>query len=676
MLIITPRRQLTASLVLLVASTTSRPSLCAASAVAPAAPAAPVASARSKAQCRRHLSSSSHLQYTGTQALCKSKYRPKSKSKPELPEPAAYYASELRISKPSPLPSAQLFESYFVTDDPDVPLVDALDSLFTKNPATFYYGNHEFYYLRKNTRVPEVCILGRSNVGKSSLVNALANRQTSELAHTSKKAGRTRSMNAYSLGPPPRLPKELTGAQYKGKEDLPTHGFYLVDMPGYGNKSLRTWGQQITLYLTKRTAVKAAIVLIDAKVGPKSNDWEALQLLAKAGLPTTFIITKADKVKSPNQLDETVNKLLEGTRRLEYLLPAESTWSWDREIYVTAVGAQSPMIVRATVSTARLAVAKLAGWVEDKRPKEEKGRKWGGNVVSFEDLMYAPSTATPDSTAKQRSVGNAADRPGSDSVRELSQHEDISDATHQNSIHGPKRPRMNSPAYSPASHQPGAGSQTRTFRTSRTIDSLPHNLPPGPPPPGSEELKRILSEFCARLEATENRPRDLVRKNMLELENRAPRRRKNREALIWKRSSARFPEQTERVKKVKQERLAREEARLSVRERKRREKDMEEKMAQDYGKYANTFDSELSDVEREEGADEEEMTYAEYAEQIRAAASKRSGKSKRGSKDKAKTAKQTVEAGGEELDPFDAEFAKRKTSRDDGGRRRSSKPSF
>ena len=139
-----------------------------------------------------------------------------SKSNPKVPDTAAYHASELQVSHASAIPASDLFESYFVPDDPDVPLVDALDSLFLKNPATFHYGNQHFRHLRKNTRIPEVCILGRSNVGKSSLINALANRRGRALARVSAKAGHTRAMNLYGFGPPPH-PAALLAADAEAK---------------------------------------------------------------------------------------------------------------------------------------------------------------------------------------------------------------------------------------------------------------------------------------------------------------------------------------------------------------------------------------------------------------------------------------------------------------------------
>ncbi|KAH7029505.1 P-loop containing nucleoside triphosphate hydrolase protein, partial [Microdochium trichocladiopsis] len=211
------------------------------------------------------------------------------------------------------------------------------------NPATFYYGNPDFYHLRKNTRTPEVCILGRSNVGKSSLVNAVANRMGSELARVSKKAGHTKTINAYGFGPAPRPEKGevVLSDEFKGKEEMPKHMFFLVDMPGYGHGSLQEWGKNIALYLQKRTALKGAVMLIDAEVGPKESDWDAIELMANAGLRTAIVLTKADKVKSGNEgLLKTCRKVWDGIRRIEsQLAESNKKWTWEKEFYVTASGA-------------------------------------------------------------------------------------------------------------------------------------------------------------------------------------------------------------------------------------------------------------------------------------------------------------------------------------------------
>jgi GTP-binding protein len=102
--------------------------------------------------------------------------------------------------------------------------------------------------------VPEVAFLGRSNVGKSSLLNALLNRTNKTVAHTSSKPGRTRTMNAYGLGGVEEVVQkdrdakaEKTMKSWKG-----ARGIVVVDMPGYGKGSREEWGEEIVKYMAKR----------------------------------------------------------------------------------------------------------------------------------------------------------------------------------------------------------------------------------------------------------------------------------------------------------------------------------------------------------------------------------------------------------------------------------------
>ncbi|ETS78116.1 hypothetical protein PFICI_10178 [Pestalotiopsis fici W106-1] len=282
----------------------------------------------------------------------------------------------------------------------DKSLADELNKLFTQNPATFYHGTSDFYELKKNTRIPEICILGRSNVGKSTFVNALANRRENELAHTSARAGRTKAMNAFGFGPAPTM-KELadTDTVTKRTEDLPKHSFFVLDMPGYGHKSLQDWGKHINLYLTKRQAIKGAILLIDGEVGPKSGDLMALELLQAAGLKTAIVLTKADKAKHEEILKETCKKMWLTMRDVHSKDP-NSKWEWDQDFFVTALGATKKEIGIDSVAIARLAVARLAGLVTEKeRPEIAPAKGYSGAVVSFEDL-FAQSTPPQVSSVK------------------------------------------------------------------------------------------------------------------------------------------------------------------------------------------------------------------------------------------------------------------------------------
>ena len=128
---------------------------------------------------------------------------------------------------------------------------------------------------------PEIAFAGRSNVGKSSLLNALTNRNS--LARTSVTPGRTQELNFFEVGEPLR--------------------FRLVDMPGYGYAKapkdvVRKWKFLVNDYLRGRAALKRALVLIDSRHGIKEVDTDMLDMLDGAAVSYRIILTKADKIKA------------------------------------------------------------------------------------------------------------------------------------------------------------------------------------------------------------------------------------------------------------------------------------------------------------------------------------------------------------------------------------------
>jgi GTP-binding protein len=138
--------------------------------------------------------------------------------------------------------------------------------------------------------VPEVAFAGRSNVGKSSLLNALTGRNS--LARTSNTPGRTQELNFFDVGEP--------------------LAFRLVDMPGYGfakapKDMVRKWRYLVNDFLRGRDVLKRALVLIDARHGIKDVDREILGMLDTAAVSYRIVLTKADKIKA-SELDEVTER--------------------------------------------------------------------------------------------------------------------------------------------------------------------------------------------------------------------------------------------------------------------------------------------------------------------------------------------------------------------------------
>ena len=174
--------------------------------------------------------------------------------------------------------------------DPDAPDLEAGRKLFAR-PATFRMGVARLDQLPP-ADLPEVAMAGRSNVGKSSLINALTGR--SDLARTSNTPGRTQEINLFDL------------------QDRLT----LVDLPGYGfaqapKEVVARWTELVFAYLRGRPNLMRVCLLIDARHGAKKVDEEVIDLLARAAVPFQPVLTKADLVR-PAELAATVHEL--GTR--------------------------------------------------------------------------------------------------------------------------------------------------------------------------------------------------------------------------------------------------------------------------------------------------------------------------------------------------------------------------
>ena len=169
------------------------------------------------------------------------------------------------------------------------PLAEEPDEILRETGRKLFAGEVDFLKgvvamsgLPADDRI-EVCFAGRSNVGKSSLINAITGRKA--LARASNTPGRTQEINYFTLG-----------------EER-----YLVDLPGYGYanapiKVVEKWQALLKQYLSGRASLRRAFVLVDSRHGIKTVDEEIMTLLDKSAVAFQVVLTKADKIK-PSQYD-------------------------------------------------------------------------------------------------------------------------------------------------------------------------------------------------------------------------------------------------------------------------------------------------------------------------------------------------------------------------------------
>jgi GTP-binding protein len=161
------------------------------------------------------------------------------------------------------------------------------DEALTEQARRLFAGRVDFLLSAPSLKflpdpeAPEIAFAGRSNVGKSSLLNALTGRKS--LARASVTPGRTQELNFFEVGSPTQL--------------------RLVDMPGYGFakapiKVVKQWQQVVRDYLRGRVVLKRTLVLIDSRHGVKDVDREMMKMLDEAAVGYRLVLTKADKIKA------------------------------------------------------------------------------------------------------------------------------------------------------------------------------------------------------------------------------------------------------------------------------------------------------------------------------------------------------------------------------------------
>ncbi|NVY95725.1 YihA family ribosome biogenesis GTP-binding protein [Lactobacillus sp. DCY120] len=165
---------------------------------------------------------------------------------------------------------------------------------------------------------PEIALAGRSNVGKSSLINTLLQRKN--FARTSSTPGKTQTLNFYGVN----------------------EAFYLVDVPGYGyakvsQKKRAEFGRMIEEYLTTRQPLKGIVILVDGRHQPTADDISMYQFVSYYHLPILVVATKMDKVKK-SQYNKTLSQIKQGldlnqTDQIQLFssqtkLGREEVWQW------------------------------------------------------------------------------------------------------------------------------------------------------------------------------------------------------------------------------------------------------------------------------------------------------------------------------------------------------------
>ena len=186
--------------------------------------------------------------------------------------------------------------------------------------ATYLISSPSFDLCPK-LHAPEYAFIGRSNVGKSSIINAICGQKG--LAKTSSAPGKTQLINHFEI---------ISNEVVKGRQEK----WYIVDLPGYGyakvsQSSRRRWEQMIEGYFKKRENLVQVFVLIDSRHGPQKNDLEFISQLDSWGIVFTLVFTKIDKEK-PGVVKRNVEAFFETLKTLLPYLPEGFVTSAEKKL--------------------------------------------------------------------------------------------------------------------------------------------------------------------------------------------------------------------------------------------------------------------------------------------------------------------------------------------------------
>jgi GTP-binding protein len=177
--------------------------------------------------------------------------------------------------------------------------------------------------------LPEVAFSGRSNVGKSSLINRILGRTRTPIARVSKSPGKTREVNFY----------QVAAVGGESGDDL---GFFLVDLPGYGYAkvpdTLRgAWKPLIESYLRRSPALQGVVQLVDVRHGPTDHDHQMLAFLADLGTPALVVLTKVDKLKRSQRKKQFDSIARELGMEMEQIVPFSAVTGEGRDPLLQAL---------------------------------------------------------------------------------------------------------------------------------------------------------------------------------------------------------------------------------------------------------------------------------------------------------------------------------------------------